>query len=266
MEPTISVIMPVYNAEKYIDEAIQSILNQSYEDFEFLIINDCSTDATEKIILSYKDKRIKYYANQENLGVAKTLNKGLKYAKGKYIARMDADDVSMINRFEEQIKHMKQYDIVGSNIIIVDEHTKQIGLREYEQNIDNIIKTKSPVAHPTVMIKRKLLQRGYDTEFEAAQDYELWLYLYSQGAKIKNIQQYLLKYRQHKNTIKNTKTKTTIRNTIKAKQIAQEQYGLEFNTKEKIRILIEKTALLFPSKIILKVFNMMEGLKKWYMI
>lgn len=264
-KPTISVLMPVYNGEKYIDEAIQSILNQTYEDFEFIIINDCSTDKTEKKILKYKDPRIKYFTNEVNLGVTKTLNKGLQYCKGKYIARMDADDISMIHRLEEQIKEIKyyHYDIVGANIIIIDENTNQIGLREYDEFVNNTIKIKSPLAHPTVMFKKSLLkQREYNEELKAAQDYELWLYLYSKSKQFKNIQKYLLKYRQHRNTIKNNNTKQTIRDTIKAKEIAQQKYGLMFNTKEKIRLKAEKLLLLLPSNIILKLFYLIEGVKK----
>ena len=95
--------MAVYNGEKYLCEAIESMLNQTYTNFEFLIINDGSTDTTEEIILSYKDERIRYIKNEQNLKLIASLNKGLVLANGKYIARMDADDISMLERLEKQV-------------------------------------------------------------------------------------------------------------------------------------------------------------------
>lgn len=102
--PTVSVLMPVYNGAKYLHEAVKSILDQTYADFEFLIVNDGSTDDSEKIILSFKDPRIVIIKNEINIGLINSLNKGLTIAKGKYIARMDADDVAMPQRLELQVK------------------------------------------------------------------------------------------------------------------------------------------------------------------
>ena len=106
--PKISVVMPAYNAEKYIGESIDSILNQTYGDFEFIIINDGSRDSTKEIILSYSDNRIVYLENEINSGIVVTLNKGLKYATGEYIARMDADDIAVAERLEKQIEFMEK--------------------------------------------------------------------------------------------------------------------------------------------------------------
>ena len=104
--PKVSVVMPAYNAEAYIGAAMESILSQSFGDFEFLILNDCSTDGTEAIIQSYDDPRIVYIKNEKNMGVAATLNKGLAAAQGEYIARMDADDFSLPQRFEKQVAYL----------------------------------------------------------------------------------------------------------------------------------------------------------------
>ena len=105
--PLITVLMPVYNGEKYLQQAIESILKQTFTDFEFLIINDGSTDNSENIILSYDDSRIRYIKNEENLRLIRTLNKGIELAKGKYIARMDCDDISLPYRFEKQLKEFQ---------------------------------------------------------------------------------------------------------------------------------------------------------------
>ena len=115
--PQISVVMPAYNAEKYITEAIDSILFQTFKDFEFIIINDASTDSTKDIIESYKDPRIKLVNNEQNKGVAKSLNIGISVACGKYIARMDADDIALPERFQKQFDFMEQHpniDVCGS--------------------------------------------------------------------------------------------------------------------------------------------------------
>src|SRR6187397_2012165 len=105
-EPLVTVLMSVYNAEKYLREAIDSILNQTYRNFEFIIINDASTDGSEAIINSYKDERIRLISNSQNLRLTASLNKGIDLAKGKYIARMDADDASLPERLQKQVTFM----------------------------------------------------------------------------------------------------------------------------------------------------------------
>jgi len=111
--PAVSVVMPVYNGEKYLRESIDSILNQTYTDYEFIIVNDGSNDKTEEIILSYNDNRIRYIKNEKNLQIVKSLNRGIELAKGRYIARMDADDISLPRRFEKQITFMENNLEIG---------------------------------------------------------------------------------------------------------------------------------------------------------
>ena len=112
-QPVISVILPVYNAERFLREAIDSVLKQTFVDFEFIILNDGSTDKTEDIILSYKDPRIRYVKNEKNLKLIKTLNKGVDMARGKYIARMDADDISLPERFEKEVAYLEAHPDVA---------------------------------------------------------------------------------------------------------------------------------------------------------
>ena len=111
--PSISVVMPAYNAEKYLREDIDSILAQTYDDFEFIIINDGSIDRTKEIILSYSDPRIVYIENEQNSGICVTLNKGLDTAKGRYIVRMDSDDIALPQRLEIQVRYMDANPDVG---------------------------------------------------------------------------------------------------------------------------------------------------------
>lgn len=201
--PKISVIMPAYNAEKYIGEAIDSILSQTFEDFEFIILNDCSKDRTEEIILSYGDPRIVYLKNEQNLGVAATLNKGLANAKGEYIARMDADDISLPERFEKQVTYLDANDdiaVLGTNLECFNEYgTISTGwsVSEPEQmKVDMFF--SCGLAHPSVMMRTDVIRSlgGYDLAFNGLEDYELWCRVL-ENHKITTLPDILLRYRIH---------------------------------------------------------------------
>ena len=205
--PKISVLMPVYNAEKFLKEAIDSILNQTFKDFEFLIINDGSTDNSKKIILSYNDKRIRYFENNKNLGVAGTLNKGLRLARTELIARMDADDISLPNRFELQYKEMqrgKKIAVLASNYDVVDEKGKFLYTERYAKSLEEIYYTlqfQDCLGHPTVMFRKHIILdifNGYDKNHES-EDYDLWLRI-SSKYKISKINTSLLKLRTSRNS------------------------------------------------------------------
>src|SRR4051812_30773328 len=127
--PKISVVMPVLNGEKYLREATESILNQTFKDFEFIIINDGSTDRTEEIIQSFADPRIVYIKNEKNVGLSRVFNQGIRAAQGTYIARMDADDISLLHRFEKELEYLEnnpKIDIVGSAMMIIDAEGKKV--------------------------------------------------------------------------------------------------------------------------------------------
>jgi glycosyltransferase involved in cell wall biosynthesis len=201
----ISVIMSVYNAEKYLDKAIESILTQTYDDFEFVIIDDKSTDNSADIISSYadQDNRIRYFKNKNNRGLTYSLNKALKLAKGKYIARMDADDISVPEKLEIQydfLQKNKEISFVGTSAYNIDENGEIISERnvplEYEE-IKRSIKLVNPVIHPSVMFYKKdiLVIGGYNEKYKKVQDYDLWFRAIANGLKIKNLSDRLLYYR-----------------------------------------------------------------------
>lgn len=177
----VTVLLPVYNGEKYLREAIDSILTQTYTDFEFLIINDGSTDRTEEIILSYTDPRIVYVKNEQNIRLIATLNKGLKLAKGKYIARMDADDISLPHRLEKQVAYMEEHTWVGlcgSYIQTLEAGTEYV--IAYETDSD-MIKFKllfdTHFPHPAAMLRKSVLDEHnleYEQKYIHAEDYVLW--------------------------------------------------------------------------------------------
>ncbi|MDR0427020.1 MAG: glycosyltransferase [Dysgonamonadaceae bacterium] len=165
--PVVSVLMPVFNAEKYLNTAIDSILNQTYPDFELVIINDGSTDQSEQIILSYKDERISYHINPANEGLVNTLNKGIAFCSGKYIARMDADDISLPGRFEKQIRFLeKNPDVVmvGGYMDKINEKGKR--KTKYNKAVPNhLIKDRlffgNYFAHSSMMIRKDILKEFF---------------------------------------------------------------------------------------------------------
>lgn len=206
----ISVIMPAYNAEKYINEAIDSILNQTYTDFEFIIVNDGSTDKTSDIVKSYSDKRIVFVENEKNMGIVYSLNKGLKLAKGEYIARMDADDISLKNRLEKQMDFMDNnldVAVLGTSIQLFN-NDNELSVMNFSSNSDFIkadMLFNSCVAHPTVMIRKKILENyslQYDANYHGREDFKLWWEI-SKNSNIYCLQDVLLKYRLHNDQITN---------------------------------------------------------------
>lgn len=205
MDKIITVILPVYNAGKYLSQAIESILNQTFKEFEFIIINDGSTDKSIDIINHYAkaDDRI-VVINRENRGLIYTLNEGIEKSKGKYIARMDQDDVSINTRLELQYQYMLENncDICGGNFTIIDENNKILSDNKVSQTQYGILLTMAsnvPFAHPSVMIKKdflikKSLMYGLNGN-RNAEDMDLWLTMYNNGAKFGNINSKVLQYR-----------------------------------------------------------------------
>lgn len=205
VKPRISVIMSVYNAEVYVVEAIKSILNQSFSDFEFLIIDDCSNDDSINILNLYaqKDARIRIFANKENLGLTKNLNKLIQISNGEFMARMDADDISLSERFNEQIKHFENHpdiDIIGTFSENISNDGTVIGKRKVpvtHEEIRKLLPKLNPLSHPTVMFRTSALKRigGYDERYKTSQDFHLWYKAIGNGLKLMNIPSVLFQYR-----------------------------------------------------------------------
>lgn len=201
MSPSISVVMPVYNAGKYLKESIDSILQQSFSDFEFFIIDDASTDDSVEVIKSYKDIRIKLIQKPANTGYTDSLNMAIQLSKGKYIARMDADDISLQQRFLKQFQYLEShkevlvlgtaYRIIGTGEIV------HLPLSYEEAKVVSIMNVA--VAHPTVMMRKDIFnkyQLFYNKKYEPAEDYDLWTKVLEIG-KIENLPTPLLFYRHH---------------------------------------------------------------------
>ena len=198
---TVSVIMPVNNAENWIRNSIESVLNQTFRDFEFIIINDCSNDGSREIIGGYNDSRIRFINNESNLGVARTLNKAISLARGHYFVRMDADDICNKHRLDKQVAVMNNrpdIDVCGSWVWRLSEGKKF--LLRYPvspEGVESFLLFGNPLAHPSVIMRRKGLEDNrllYDPECSAAQDFELWSRCFK-VCSLDNIPEPLLQWR-----------------------------------------------------------------------
>ena len=207
----VSVIMSVYNGEKYLNEAIESILNQTYKNIEFIIIDDGSTDGSSDIIRNYLiDHRIKFLKNVTNKGLIYSLNRGIEESNGKYIVRMDCDDVSHLDRIEKQVNYMeKNSDIVmsGSDVNFIFEgipfFKKKVSSQYDYEKIKVSTMFDSTFSHPTVIIKKEYLIKkklSYEEEYKNAEDYGLWTNIVPY-ANVSNLKEILLNYRIVKTSV-----------------------------------------------------------------
>ncbi len=209
-KPRVSVVMSVYNGQKFLNEAIESILSQTFKAFEFIIVDDGSTDNSLEIIKSYAkiDKRIRIIKNKKNLGLTKSLNKALSAAKAKYIARQDSDDVSLPERLEKQycfLETHKSYGLVGTGAIIIDSKARPIKKSFIIKNnafIKLYLRLGNCFFHGSVMFRKSLFLklRGYNEFFKRSQDYELWT-RFALISKLYNLNSYLYLWRQTKKGI-----------------------------------------------------------------
>lgn len=235
-KPFITIFSPNFNGSKFIRETIESILNQTYSNFEYIIIDDCSTDNSWQIIKEYAkiDERIKIFRNEKNLKIVKTRNKGFELSspKAKYYAIIDSDDVALSNRIEIQVKFLEnnlEYGLVGSNIIIIDKNSDIIGYRKYpsdDEEIRKVITRYDPFAQPSIMLRKEVIDKigNYDEQWQVSQDYDYFLRI-GRYWKLKNIEKPLIKYRLSANQVKKTRFKDMIINTYKIQKKAVEEYG-----------------------------------------
>jgi glycosyltransferase involved in cell wall biosynthesis len=258
-EPLISVLMPVYNGEKFVAEAIESILNQSYTNFEFIIINDGSEDLTENIILSYKDNRILYVKNEINIKLIKTLNKGIDLAKGEYIARMDADDISLPYRLKVQMDQINEHkcNIVSSSYISINEYSNKtgyhLGINADQNDLKFISMFFCPISHPTVLIEKNTLKKYYykdDGNFTHMEDYELWSRILKDNIKIKVTNKPLLFYRRSESNITELHKGESLLKHIKLAKQNQIEFLNEFLSDNVIFYFISPNSI--NSSIVLK--------------
>jgi len=229
----ISVTMPVFNAEKYLAESVESILNQSFQDFEFIIIDDSSTDRSLEIMNQYgnMDNRIKVLQNKYAKGVVGASNTGLEASQGKYIARMDADDVSLPDRFEKQHRFMESHPevaVCGTWADTFGQKTKLMKLPETDAEIKTVLLFFCCMIHPSVMMRQDFLrahQLSYRELFDTAEDYDLWARALDY-TQFHNIPEALLKYRVHATQITCARKAEQVRKRKAIKHYLLERIGL----------------------------------------
>lgn len=271
VETKISVIMSVYNSQKYLCESISSILNQTFKDFEFLILNDGSTDKSDRIIRSFvkKDKRIKYFKRKRR-GLTSGLNFLIKKSKCKFLARQDADDISHDQRLELQydfITKNKDCVLLGTNGFKINERgniMKKISLPLSNDKIQKRLFIQNSFIHSSVMIKKKTLKKInlYDEKFLYSQDYDCWCRI-SKFGKINNLKKHLIKLRIHNNSI--TKKKIKLQNFYACKAAIKfyKSFKNRIDTESHKKIIFYLKGNLLPNNYIISFseLNFFEKIK-----
>jgi len=243
---------------EFIRGSIDSVLNQVFKDYEFIIIDDCSSDESVDIIKSYSDKRIRLILNEKNIGLTSSLNKGLELAKGEYIARIDVDDICLPRRLERQVEfldHHKEICIVGTRWNSIDENNRvlstiRLPIEPYECGFWLYAYGEQPVGHPCVMFRKKKIKNlgGYSENYKVAQDADLWFRAAAKGFQFANIPISLMLYRIHQNQISTYSGKT--QNTLHDKALSK-FISNQINKK----VTPEVAALLRPVNFNDKYFN-----------
>lgn len=246
-KPKITVLMSVYNGKEHLRESIESILSQSFQYFEFLIIDDASTDNSREIIKEYHS-RVKLIINEKNLGLTKSLNKGLKLAQGQYIVRMDADDISLPYRLEKQFNFMegnKEVVLCGSLAWIINEKGERIGEKNVEtENIKEKLLFNNQFIHSSLFFKKEL--GFYDESFQRAQDYEFVLRVASKH-KVANLKERLISWRKSEKSL-SFSSKKQQRCALKARWWAITKYGYP-KLKGLFHIILRTGWMLVPNKL-----------------
>lgn len=240
--PLVSVVMPVYNAGIYLRECIESILAQSYTDFEFIMVDDASTDSSWKIMQEYaaKDPRIQIHRNRHNEGVSKTVKRAIRASKGEYLARMDADDISFPYRLERQVRYLETHNetvAVGGQCQVINEYGEITGHKTFpldHESIYRYIFTFVPLQQPSLMIARHRLPRNfeyYHDGMNTAEEVELIFKLFRHG-KVENMPDYLLQYRIHTTNTSFRNLRQTFYLTLISRIKAVSNYGYKPRLKD----------------------------------
>jgi glycosyltransferase involved in cell wall biosynthesis len=249
---SISVILPVYNDVEYVDVAIRSILDQTFGDFELLVIDDASTDGSSERIDEFDDERIVHVENDSNVGLIRSLNQGLDLANGRYIARQDADDVSSKTRLERQYHYLEQnpnIDLLGTAATLIDENGEPFDSFEpHESPSLDDMKMMNQFIHGSICARAEVIRKvgGYNHTFRYCEDYELWLRMMQKGSA-RNIPQVLYKKRDHPSNITTQNTQETALNFALSQQSVFEECGVspEWSSHERYRQLLPRYRALY---------------------
>lgn len=274
--PLVSVIMPVYNAEKFLSEAIDSILHQTYKNIELIIVDDGSVDSSWKKILNFQKKhpkKIKAYRLGKTINYAGNgaVNYGFRFAKGEYIVRMDADDISVSGRIEKQLEFMKKNTdviLLGSQAYVIDKTGKVTGRKNVPLTHEKIYDEYGiihPMIHPSVMIRKSLLpekDRIYESKYGINSDYYTFFKLLKFG-KFANMKEMLLKYRVHEGNFSYKKPKERFINSLKIRISAISDFDYRMSVKGLLMMIIQSIIVLFlPERMIVPFYLSVKGMNK----
>ncbi|MBU4289011.1 MAG: glycosyltransferase [Proteobacteria bacterium] len=268
--PRVTVLLPVYNGEKYLREAIDSILGQTYRHYEFIIINDGSTDGSVEIMQSYSDERIRLIHNEKNIGLPSTLNKGIELATGEYIVRMDQDDISLPTRIEKQVRFMDNYPEVG----VCGTWIKYIGIPRCpwkstiykypikRRDIKSRLLFNSAFAHPSVIMRSILIEKfqlRYDPEHLTAEDWPLWQKC-SFCFPLTNIPEVLLLYRVNPGSMTNSDKNLEFETVQRINRLNLQNLDLGFSPEE--LLIYQNYPIDFKPEFLIQFHSWLQRLQK----
>lgn len=256
MSPLVSILMPVYNTAPYLKEAMDSMLSQTFKDFELIVLNDCSPDNADEILDTYNDPRIVRYKGERNMGLSNVLNAGMDIATGKYIARMDSDDISLPNRLEIQVKYMEEHP----DIDLCSCGMKMFGAKDdiwvRDSDPEKVKVTAlffSPILHASSIWRKESFDKHslrFRQEMVPAEDYDMWCRALSKGLKLVNLPNVLYRYRIHPSQA----TTQTEKSRLKCREIQQEYM------KDVLPTLSNKNREAFPKKKLpIFIANLKDG-------
>ncbi len=255
-KPKVSVLMPTYNIAEFLGKAIESILSQSFIDFEFIIVDDGSTDDSTRVLGEYaeKDPRIRIIRNEQNKGIVYSLNRGLKECRGEYVARMDADDIALRDRLEKQVVVMEadpQTVVLGAALSYMDKNGKELGVVR-RCSLNKSLIAQNPLLHPTVVFRRAVLEQHglcYLEKYRYAEDYFLWLQL-SRLGKIDALDDIVLKYRLTDSATRMRHLKGVLRATLNVKKNGIFCLRIRPTIGDVLRFFLEGLLLFLPSSLV----------------
>lgn len=262
----VSVIMPVRNAESFLEEALNSITNQTYKNIEIIVVDDASSDKSAEILKKYqeKDKRIKVIKNEEQLGVAGSLNEAIKNSSGVYLARMDADDLMQTARIAKQVEYLEKNPLtiaLGTWVYEIDEKGNLLGKRTLplkHKDIYQMMYYAMGLQHPTIMFNRKLLPKNFNwyQDIKYAEDLDL-LFRLSKWGKLANLGEFLLFYRIHKGNLSLRRTKATFFAAQKIRKNAVKFYNYKPSLTTSIYNFLGSVIIsILPEKYILNLYSL----------
>ena len=266
--PEISVLMPIYKTNpQYLEDAIQSILQQNFTDFEFLILDDCPENDREEVVKSFKDNRIKYLKNERNLGITPSRNKLIDLAKGKYLAIMDHDDVALPNRFAEQIKILDTYPKIGVVGCWVERFpsSKIAKYPEQNQEIESYLMQGCGIPHTGAMVRKSVLGKiRYEEKFSPSEDYALWCRLLGK-TQFYNVPKILMKYRWYEGNTSKKQSDKMAKATQKIHDfVRKEHFDIWQNVCEHVPHLVRmKLFGLIPCGKFVQIGNSRKGILQY---